>query len=128
MVYVYKKPVGAPLHLDNKSFNTRLSKPRVSSEHMIGILMGRFPFLRSIWMWLTSKTSFKEIHCYITVCIILHNFLVGNREDHLDELCDNDGLSEIDADNDLNQPVADYSHSSTHCKQIRNYVLKKSWN
>jgi hypothetical protein len=38
MVYVYKKPVGAPLHPDNKSFNTRLSKPRVSLEHTIGIL------------------------------------------------------------------------------------------
>jgi hypothetical protein len=76
-------------------------------------------------MWLTSKTLFKKSFRYITVCIILHNFLVGIREDDLDELCDDD-LSEIDADNKLNQPVADYMQSSTCCEQVRNYVLENA--
>jgi hypothetical protein len=49
----------------------------VSSKHTIGILKGRFPFLWSIWMWLMGMRSFTKILWYVTVCIVLHNFLIG---------------------------------------------------
>jgi hypothetical protein len=126
MVSTYKKPIGRPIHPDKESFNTKLSKPRVTSEHTIGILKGRFPFLRSIRMRLTGKKSFKKILRYITVCVVLHNFLVGNREDELDEDCDDD-LSEIDADNELNHPVADYMDGSTRRDQVKNYLLENNY-
>jgi hypothetical protein len=77
IVSTFKKPVGAPMQPDNEAFNTKLAKPRVTSEHTIGILKGRFPFLRSIRMRLTGKRSFERILCYISVCVVLHNFLVG---------------------------------------------------
>ena len=123
MVPTFKKPTGAPLHPDNELFNYKLARPRVSSEHTIGILKGRFPFLRSIRMRLTGKKSFKKILRYVTVCIVLHNFLVGNREDEMDDVSDDD-LSEIDADNELNQPVADYLDTATRREQVKNYVLE----
>jgi hypothetical protein len=123
MVSVYKKPVGAPMHPDNEIFNTKLAKPRVSSEHTIGILKGRFPFLRSIRMRLTGKKSFRKILRYITVCVILHNFLVDRREDEIDDVGDDD-LSDIDADNELNRPVEDYLHSGTRREQVKNYLLE----
>jgi hypothetical protein len=122
MVSTYKKPVGAPIPPENEQFNTKLSRPRVTSEHTIGMLKGRFPFLRSIRMQLTGKRSFKKILRLISVCVVLHNFLVGNREDDLDE--DGDDLSEIDADNKLNRPVADYMESNTRREQVKNYVLE----
>jgi hypothetical protein len=125
MVPVFKKPVGAPMPPDNEAFNTQLAKPRVSSEHTIGMLKGRFPFLRSIRMRLTGKKSFKKILRVVTVCIILHNFLVGNREDDLDEV--RDDLSEIDANNELNCPVADYLDSATRREQVKNYVLENNY-
>jgi hypothetical protein len=124
MVSTYKKPVGAPLHPDNELFNKKLAKPRVSSEHTIGILKGRFPFLRSIRMRLTGKKSFKKILRYVTVCIVLHNFLIEKREDDLDEASDD--LSDIDADNELNCPVPDYMDSTTRREQVKNYVLENS--
>jgi hypothetical protein len=126
MVSVFKKPVGAPMPPDNEAFNTQLAKPRVSSEHTIGMLKGRFPFLRSIRMRLTGKKSFKKILRFVTVCIILHNFLVGKREDDLDEVGDDD-LSEIDANNELNCPVADYLDSATRREQVKNYVLENNY-
>jgi hypothetical protein len=45
MVSVYKKPVGPPLYPDNKVFNKKLAKPRMSFKHTIGIWKGRFPSL-----------------------------------------------------------------------------------
>ena len=125
MVSTYKKPIGAPLQPDKEIFNTELSKPRVSSEHTIGILKGRFPFLHSIRMRLTGKRSFKKILRYISACVVLHNFLVGKREDDLEE--DWDDLSEIDANNELNHPVADYMDSGTRREQVKNYVLENNY-
>jgi hypothetical protein len=126
MVSTFKKPVGAPMPPDNEVFNTKLAKPRVSSEHTIGILKGRFPFLRSIRMRLTGKRSFKKILRYVTVCVVLHNFLVGKREDEIDDVGDDD-LSEIDANNELNCPVADYLDSATRREQVKNYVLENHY-
>ena len=125
MVSTFKKPVGGPMSPDNEVFNNKLAKPRVSSEHTIGILKGRFPFLCSIRMRLTGKKSFKKILRYITVCVLLHNFLVGKREESFDDACD-DHLSEIDADNELNCPVADFRHSATRREQVKNYVLENN--
>ena len=110
---------------DNEAFNTQLATPRVLSEHTIGMLKGRFPFLRSIWMQLTGKKSFKKILRFVTVCVILHNFLVGKREDDLDEA--GDDLSSIDANNELNCPVADYLDSATRREQVKNYVLENNY-
>ncbi len=123
MISTFKKPVGAPLHPDNEVFNTKLAKPRVSSEHTIGILKGRFPFLRSIRMRLTGKRSFKKILRYVAVCVVLHNFLVEKIEDEMDDIGD-DGLSESDANNGLNWHVADYLDSATRREQVKNYVLE----
>ena len=124
MVSTFKKPVGAPMHPDNEAFNTKLAKPRVTSEHTIGILKGRFPFLRSIRMRLTGKKSFKKILCYVSVCVVLHNFLVGKREDDLGE-ADKD-LSDIDANNELNRPIPDHAESASRREQVKNYVLENN--
>jgi hypothetical protein len=125
MISTYKKPIGAPLQPDKETFNTLLLKPRVTLEHTIGILKGRFPFLRSIWMRLSGKKLFKNILRYITACVVLHNFLVAKREDDIEE--DWDELSEIDANNELNHLAADYMNSETRREQVKNYVLENNY-
>ncbi len=125
MVSTFKKPVGAPMQPDNEAFNTKLAEPRVTSEHTIGILKGRFPFLRSIRMRLTGKRSFKKILCYISACVVLHNFLVGKREDDVGHAGEDD-LSEIDADNELNRPIPDHAESASRREQVKNYVLENN--
>jgi hypothetical protein len=57
---------------------------------------------------------------------VLHNFLVGKREDEMDDIGDDD-LSEIDADNELNCPVADYLDSATRREQVKNYMLENNY-
>jgi hypothetical protein len=69
MISTYKKPVGAPLHPDNKVFNKKLAKPRVSSEHTIGILKGRFPFLISIRMQLTYRKEVLQENPLLHHCL-----------------------------------------------------------
>jgi hypothetical protein len=75
----------------------------------------------------TGKNSFKKILGFNTVsCAILHNFLVvGKREDDLDEVGDH--LSQIDADNELNCPVANYRDLATHREQVKDYVLENNY-
>jgi hypothetical protein len=55
-----------------------LSKARITVEQCIGILKGRFPWLRNIRKRLTDDPeSIKSILRTIEVCVILHNMLVN---------------------------------------------------
>ena len=75
----------------NTLFNKQLSKARVISEHTIGLLKGRFPWLRAIRKSVTEdKTTLKDIILCLDACVILHNFLLENKmevyeEDWLDD-------------------------------------------
>jgi len=54
MVSSFRKAKGQWLEPDHEAFNTKLAKLRICSEHCIGILKGRFPWLRSIRMKVTD--------------------------------------------------------------------------
>jgi DDE superfamily endonuclease len=77
MVSSYKAPAGHALSEENEHFNTMLSKARITVEQCIGILKGRFPWLRNIRKRLTDDPeSIKSILRTIEVCVILHNMLI----------------------------------------------------
>jgi len=65
MVSSFRKAKGELLEPDNEAFNTKLAKLRIRSEHCIGILKGRFPWLRSIQMKVTDDP--KSMRC-INIC------------------------------------------------------------
>jgi DDE superfamily endonuclease len=48
MIPPFKSTPGNELPSNYSAFNTLLAKPRVKSEHCIGMLKGRFPFLKGI--------------------------------------------------------------------------------
>jgi hypothetical protein len=76
-VPTYKVPIGGSLSEDKSSFNTVLGRLPVISEHINGILKGRFPILTSMPMKITEdRRSFQRVVEIIDVCIILHNFLI----------------------------------------------------
>ena len=79
MVSVYKKGYGEPrLSFSKEQFNTIISRPRVLSEHTIGILKARFCTLREIRLKITEDPeSMKKVLNYVRVCIIIHNLLMG---------------------------------------------------
>ena len=56
--------------------------------------------------------------------MVLHNFLVGKREDDLGEA--DEDLSNIDANNELNCHISDHAESAIHHEQVKNYVLENN--
>jgi hypothetical protein len=96
MVQAFKKlPGRARLPVDQEFFNTRLAKVRISSEHCIGILKGRFGCLkRSNIKFKQTNKEVKELVNIIGACIVLHNLLINYDENDIphewyDEMRDN---------------------------------------
>ena len=82
MVPPFKCTAGGALSSGKSAFNALLSKPRVKSEHCIGTLKGRFPFLRSIGLRLASSSDMKCLIDCVCDAVVLHNFLLhGDTEE-----------------------------------------------
>jgi hypothetical protein len=109
VVSAFKSPTGYALGEEEQKFNTHLGRLRVLSEHTIGILKGRFPWLKSIPMVLTDKpSSLRKVLQYIDCCIIVHNLLV-EVDEIPDDWCDTDDISLIDFTDELNDGVNEQS-------------------
>ena len=81
----------------NKNFNNKLARLRIISEHCIGMLKGRFPWLRSIRLQLTEeKRSIKNILKLVDATVILHNLLIEIREEERKDWIDEDDFSDVD--------------------------------
>jgi DDE superfamily endonuclease len=106
MVPPFKSTPGNELSPNHSAFNTLLSKPRVKSEHCIGLLKGRFPFLRGIRMKLGNKLHLKRIVDHVRGTVVLHNYLIGQPIDDswLDEQDDYDDLDPEPGSHSSNQP------------------------
>ena len=120
----YKKPPGGTMPRDKAILNSTIAKPRVLSEHGIGMLKARFPFLRSIRLQLTEqKKTMKRIIWFITTCVILHNLLIGFGDEYAVE--DND-ISDLDEENELNKALPDCPGCSDgRRQQLKSYLLEQ---
>jgi hypothetical protein len=114
MVQAFKKHPGcARLPRDQEIFNTRLAKVRISSEHCIGILKGRFGCLkRSNITFKKTNKEVKELVDIIGACIVLHNLLINYDENDIpkewyDEMNDNIDWSMYDEERFERSNVAD---------------------
>jgi len=97
MVLSFRKGKGETLVEDHEKFNTRLAIVRIRSEHCIGILKGRFPWLRSIRMKVTDNPkSVKLILHLIDATVILHNMLIEFGEEEKEEWIDYEDFSDYD--------------------------------
>ena len=71
---------GQAIDCEAQIFNDALASPCVLSEHTIGMWKGRFPWLCSIHMKITSsKTSVQCILRIMEASVVLHNYL---KEEH----------------------------------------------
>jgi hypothetical protein len=87
MVQSFKKAAGqAVLPRNKENFNNLLAQVRISSEHCIGILKGRFQCLKrnNIKFKDTSK-EVKELVDLIGACIVMHNLLINYEDDQIPE-------------------------------------------
>jgi DDE superfamily endonuclease len=97
MVSAFKKPKGQTIPKQHEKFNEKLAQLRIISEHCIGLLKGRFPWLRSIRLKITEdKTSLKRILELLEATIILHNLLINLGEEERLEWIDHDDFSDLD--------------------------------
>jgi hypothetical protein len=85
MVQAFKKhALNAELPGTKEFFNTMLAHVRISSEHCIGILKGRFPCLKRNNIKLKDgKKEVKELVDLIGACAVLHNLLIDYDENDI---------------------------------------------
>ena len=125
VVSAFKKPRGSSLPREQELFNDALSKPRVVSEHTIGILKGRFPWLRQIRNVVTDDPKhMKKILDYILAASILHNLLLDCSIP--EEWMDTDDMSAIDdpdrsANDELDVAVPLGSANDLRRQQLMHY-------
>ncbi|GJJ74991.1 nuclease HARBI1 [Entomortierella parvispora] len=73
----------AGLTPDGRDFNRCVANLRACNEHCIGMLKGRWRSLKQLPVRIHARSEAADIRRaldWITVCAILHNFLVGERE------------------------------------------------
>jgi hypothetical protein len=114
VVSSFKCANGHQLQVMEEQFNTLLAKPRIISEHTIGMLKGRFQILKSIPMKITNaRKSVKRILRVIDCCIILHNLLIDNGDDQipldwLDKENDEEDSDEDDNISNVGDAIGEY--------------------
>ena len=85
MVQAFKKDSSrSELAGNHEFFNTCLAQVRITSEHCIGILKGRFGCMkRNNIRFKKSKREVKQMVDFIGACIIMHNLLIKYDEDDI---------------------------------------------
>jgi hypothetical protein len=130
-VAAFKKLPTCKLVRDQERFNTKLSKLRITPEHCIGMLKGRFPWLRSIRFVITEDIkSLKGVLQVIDATIILHNMLLEFGEEEPEDWIDFDDFSGMDEaacapygeDDELNEAVPEWTPKGSR----RNQILPKN--
>jgi hypothetical protein len=129
IVLAYKKPTGTQLPQEHEFFNTCMSKPHVVSEHCIGLLKGRFPWLREIRTVIKGEKDLKQILVYIDVCMILHILLVKsevpdewNTEDDFSDIDDASRAPPLDDNDELNRAAPAGAPNDHRRYQLMCYV------
>ena len=102
VVPAFKSVPGLALQSNKRGFNTLLSRPRVKSEHCIGLLKGRFAWLKGIRIHIKRKRHVRQIIRYVTAALILHNLLIA--APFMDDLFIETFIP-LDDDDELNQAV-----------------------
>ena len=83
MVPPFKKPFGTELDKYKSFFNTMLAKPRIKPEHCIGLLKGKFPYLKRIRVLIIRRKDMIQINRILMVASILQNLMLS--EDYPDK-------------------------------------------
>ena len=78
MIPAFKKPCGAAVLQSNEFFNTQLAKPWVISHYCIGILKGRFQYLKWMCVHISKSEDMSKIIDYFNCACILHNWLIDD--------------------------------------------------
>lgn len=76
-----KRCRGHSLRQDQDAFNKEISFIRVTIEHCIGMVKGRFQSLKELRLVIDDAISAERANQWIRACLILHNFLISIQEE-----------------------------------------------
>ncbi|CAJ1946140.1 unnamed protein product [Cylindrotheca closterium] len=133
MVAAFRNYDSHPMARDKEQFNMALGSPRVLSEHTIGMLKGRFPWLQSMRNKITDDpNSRRKVVSIIGACIILHDFLIEETTLEEDKFLweDDDDKSTLTSqeplgdDDELNQPIPEWATGDACRMQLQQYILE----
>jgi hypothetical protein len=117
------------LPADEELFNTLLAKARIKVEHCIGLLKNRFQCLRDIRTIINDDISLKRIIDRVTVCMILHNLLIGSSYPEEWENGYEEDLVEEDIEYEYDEqfiPVDITADGRCRRTEMMNYIIQ--WN
>lgn len=129
MVSAFKKPANVAIPKEHEACNEKLARLRIISEHTIGVLKGRFPWLKSIRLKITEDIeSMKRILVCIDATVMLHNMLMMVGEEEADEWLDDDMSAFDDAervpiDEDIFRGVPAGAVKDKRRQDLLNYFL-----
>ena len=115
-VSAFACPPGQHLDFKENTFDKALSKARVVSKHTIGMLKGRFPWLRSIHKLMTDNlTTLTDVLLHVEVTVVPHYLMTKEGlEDDIDEYS-----NDISIPNDCRQlPDADKLIQEVHNSDV----------
>lgn len=97
VVSAFRKPCDSSVPKKQEQFNEKLACLRIISEHCIGMLKGRFPWLRSIRLLITEeKKLLTQISHLVQATVVLHNILIEAGKMEKREWIDEDDAPAID--------------------------------
>ncbi|KAE9273754.1 hypothetical protein PR003_g29809, partial [Phytophthora rubi] len=126
MIPAFKNPLKAMMNPRQKFFNSKLAKARIKSEHCIGLLKMRFPYLREIRVKLSKKRKhMRRLIKYVTCASILHNLLIAEPipQNWRDEL-NRQIKGKLDDDDELNAPLPVDAIGDERRNQLLAYMLE----
>jgi DDE superfamily endonuclease len=92
-----EKPQDKMIPKHKEQFNEKLASLLIILEHCIGMLKGRFPWLRLIRFVITEDKAFiKKILRLFKATVVLHNMLIEIREHDKEDWIDEDDFSDMD--------------------------------
>jgi len=127
MVSSYKCPPRGVLSAENEFFNDKLAKVRIKSEHCIGMLKARFPYLKNVRMRLETSNDMKRFITIFTTAAILHNMLRDDSsafdyEEKRDNEDDDDNLDYVIDEND--EMLQGFHHNGQRREEIKAFLME----
>ena len=132
VIVAFKKPPLQPMPVHNELFNTKLACARISAEHTIGILKGRFPWLKNIRMLVTDKKEHMlRILRLIDCCVIIHNLMldieVSPNPLQATWLEEDGNISDVDEEGNYITEIQSGSKKDTRRRQLHTYLEYKEY-
>ena len=103
------------------------AKPRVKTEHTIGILKNRFPYLKELRTIISCKKDLQQIIKHVTYAVVLHNLLINDPtpDEWKETDLDSDSDSSDDEEEEMDQEVPPGSVAGARRTQLLHYLMEK---